>query len=74
MIVTALDFLTILCFVLWLCMFVMSCCLCLSFLSFMCFVSYELDLVTCLLFGGQLKILNFKFVNLHFGYLGICLI
>ena len=65
-------------FLLWLvsmhaCVFVCPC-MCFFFESFMCFVSYELDLVPCLIFGGHLKILNFKFVNHQVGYLGICLI
>ena len=42
--------------------------------SLVCCVLYELDLVSCFLFGGHLKILNFKFVNHHLGYLGIYLI
>ena len=42
-------------------------------LVFVCFcVSFELNWV--LLFRGHLKFLNFKFVNHHLGYLGICLI
>ena len=37
-------------------------------------VSYELNLVSCLLFEGHLKFLNPKFVNHHLGYSDICLI
>ena len=35
--------------------------------SLACYVSYELDLVSCLLFGGHLKILNFIICELSFG-------
>ena len=55
---SALDYLSVLCFV--------SCYTCLhfSFISFVCFVSYELHLVLCLLFGGYFKFLNFKFMTI----------
>ena len=55
-------------------------CVCVSshvflfFASLVCCVLYELDLVSCLIFGGHLKFMNFKFVNHYFGYLGIYLI
>ena len=39
----------------------------------MCCVSYELDLVSCLLFGGHLKILNFIICEPSFGILGYLL-
>ena len=63
---SALDFLHVLCFFMWLYMFLfvfslvslfglVACCLCVSLLSFVCCVPYELDLVSCLLFGGHLK-------------------
>ena len=46
------------------------------FFSLFCvfYVSYELNLVPCLLFEGHLKFLNSKFVNHHLGYSDICLI
>ena len=60
--------------VLWLismhaCVFV---CPCMYFLfeSFVCCVTYELDLVSCLLFGGHLKIFKFIICEPSFGISG----
>ena len=53
------------------CVFVCPC-MCFFFESFVCCVSYELDLVSCFLFGGHLKILNF-ISELSFGILGYLL-
>ena len=64
-------------FVLWLismhaCVFVCPC-MCFLFECFVCCVSYELDLVSCLLFRGHLKILNFIICEPSFGILGYLL-
>ena len=66
---SALDFLSVLCF------FLCYTCLCFFFSLFCMFcVSYELDLVLCLLFGGHLKILNLQIYDNYLGYLSICMI